>query len=196
MAIEIPQTYSAFAGPELYAAGPLEDVLLKVKRLCEKTPDASILVFSDSTGRQMDFDLSGTVSEVRHRLRVFLPIRETTVTGPGRPRLGVVAREVSLLPRHWEWLATQPGGASATLRRLVEDAGKKTSDKNLVKQIQERTYRFMSVLAGDLPGYEEALRALYRGEEKNFKNRVAKWPRDIRKHALKLAQPGWRPSND
>ncbi|HKQ30957.1 MAG TPA: DUF2239 family protein, partial [Burkholderiales bacterium] len=108
--------------------------------------------------------------------------------GPGRPKLGVVSREVSLLPRHWEWLVAQSGGASAVLRRLVEEARKKSTAGDTVKQAQERTYSFMSVIAGDYEGYEEALRALYRRNKKDFLTHVRKWPTDVKSHAMKLAR--------
>jgi hypothetical protein len=113
---------------------------------------------------------------------------EKEASGPGRPKLGVISREVSLLPRHWEWLATQPGGASGTLRKLVEEAKKKNSTGSDVKQAQERTYKFMSALAGDMKGYEEALRALYRKDKKAFNANISEWPKDVREHTVELAK--------
>ena len=151
-----------------------------------------LLVFSNTTGKVMDFDLSGSEKEVLKRLQVFTAPTEpevSTATGPGRPKLGVVAREVSLLPRHWEWLATQTGGASATLRRLVDEAKKTSQTKDLLKQAQETTYRFMSAIAGDLPHYEEALRALYAKDEKNFKAQIRDWPEDIKNALKKFSKP-------
>jgi hypothetical protein len=94
----------------------------------------------------------------------------------------VISREISLLPKHWEWLATQSGGSSATLRRLVEEAQKKSSNNSSIKQIQERVYRVMSVLAGDFHGYEEALRALYKKDCKSFFSRIETWPKDVQKY--------------
>jgi hypothetical protein len=111
----------------------------------------------------------------------------TKKTGPGRPKLGVTAKEVTLLPDHWEWLARQPGGASVTLRKLVEEAKKKNQAKDLVRQAQDAAYKFMTVMAGDLPQYEEALRALYARDAKKLEKMAASWPKDIREHALKLA---------
>jgi len=108
--------------------------------------------------------------------------------GPGRPKLGVVSREVTLLPRHWEWLASQPGGASVTLRKLVEAARKANSGKDRVRRAQDITYRFMNAVGGDLPGYEEALRALYASESDRFTSLLADWPADIREHTLRFAQ--------
>ncbi len=116
-----PQLFTAFDGYRLLAQGPLDDVVRQVKRATESSNTVEILVFSDLTGKQMDFDLTGSEKEVLRRLHIYRsPDVEPVASGPGRPRLGVMAREVSLLPRHWEWLSTQSGGASATLRRLVE----------------------------------------------------------------------------
>ncbi len=105
----------------------------------------------------------------------------------GRPKLGVVAREVTLLPRHWEWLADQPGGASVALRKLVEAARRDHRERDEQRQLQERAYHFMSAMAGDLPGFEEGLRALYASERARFTELIAAWPADVREHALRLA---------
>lgn len=185
-------TYSAFDGPKLLFQGELSDVVLKIKKHLGSAINSSILIFSDETGRTMDFNFQGSKQDVMKRLEVFTSPETTGPTrGPGRPRLGVVSREVSLLPSHWEWLATQPGGASATLRRLVEETRKKSSQKMSVKQIQERTYRVMSVLAGDLPGYEEALRALYKKDRKTFNSQIEKWPKDIQQHLIEMSKPAF-----
>jgi hypothetical protein len=138
----------------------------------------------------MDFDLSGSDEDVLKRLGPFLT-RATPAApvGPGRPKLGVVAREVSLLPRHWEWLATQSGGASASLRRLVEEAKKSSLGKSRVKQAQERTYFVMLAITGDFPHYEEALRALYKREEARFRGQIESWPKDVRAYLHALSSP-------
>ena len=101
----------------------------------------------------------------------------------------MISREVSLLPRHWEWLASQPSGASATIRKLIEEAKKRSATHNSVKQVQERVYRFMSVIAGDMKGYEEALRALYKADRKNFLLHIQDWPTDVRTHVIEMAKP-------
>lgn len=178
-------TYTAFEGNDLFCRGTLEEVVKKVKR--NKSQD-HILIFNDSTGKTMDFNFQGSEKEVLKRLEIFIGSPSPSeYSGPGRPKLGVVSREVSLLPRHWEWLAAQPGGASATLRRLVEEGKKKEAGASEVKLAQERTYKFMSVMAGDLPGYEEALRALYRKEKKTFLSEIKTWPPAIQSHAIELA---------
>jgi hypothetical protein len=183
--------YSAFEGDRLLHQGPLEEVILKVKRRADKAHQASFLIFSDETGKTMDFNFRGSETEVLKRLEPFQSSSEVSITnpGPGRPKLGVVSREVSLLPRHWEWLATQEGGASSTLRRLVEEAKKKSASGSEIKKAQERTYKFISVMAGDREGYEEALRALYRRDKKTFTALISDWPADIRKHAVSLSKP-------
>lgn len=138
----------------------------------------------------MDFNFHGNMKDVRRRLEIYVSrdSREPS-TGPGRPKLGVVSREVSLLPRHWEWLAQQSGGASATIRKLVEDAKKRSSAQTSVKQVQERVYRCMSVIAGDMKGYEEALRALYKSDRKNFLQQIHEWPADVRMYVTEMAKP-------
>lgn len=186
------QTYTAFEGHRILIQGRLDEVALRVKHRTKTDPSAAILIFSDLTGKEMDFDLRGSDKEILSRLLMYLtPKGEISAppVGPGRPKLGVVAREVSLLPQHWEWLSTQSGGASATLRRLVEDAKKSASGKDLIKQAQERAYKFMSAMAGNLPYYEESLRALFAKDKKKFKECVVDWPKDVRQHALSLAAP-------
>lgn len=188
--MDTPETYTAFEGTRLLCHGELTHVVMKVKKRLEKSSDKNVLIFSDHTGKTMDFNFHGSDSEVQRRLEVFVGGGEApSPAGPGRPKLGVISREVSLLPRHWEWLATQPGGASATLRKLIEDARKKTAGAVDVKQAQERAYKFMNVLAGDLSGYEEALRALYRKDKKGFASNIEAWPKDVKDHALALAKP-------
>ncbi|MEO7776790.1 MAG: DUF2239 family protein [Fibrobacteria bacterium] len=185
-------TYAAFDGGKLVARGTLPEVALRVKRRLGKAEHGSVQIFSDDTGNAMDFNFHGSEKEVLKRLEVFTGAAGPEVpdsAGPGRPRLGVVSREVSLLPRQWEWLASQSGGASAVLRRLIDEAKRKTSEGHTLKQFQERTYKFMSAIGGDLEGYEEAIRALYKNDRKGFLLRTAAWPQDIREHALDLAGP-------
>ncbi|MFT4268468.1 MAG: DUF2239 family protein, partial [Xenophilus sp.] len=109
----------------------------------------------------------------------------------GRPRLGVVAREVTLLPRHWDWLSRQPGGASVALRRLIDEARHSYAERDALRAAREAAYRFMTVMAGDLPGFEEAARALFAGERERFLARIEGWPGDVAAYAQKLAAPGW-----
>ena len=187
-------TYTAFEGSKLLTRGALDKVILKSKRRLEKEPEASILIFSDSTGRTIDFNFHGSEDDVLKRLEIYVSGDDSradsskSAPGPGRPKLGVVSREVSLLPRHWEWLANQTGGASATLRKLIEFEQKKSGGGLTLKQAQERVYKFMSVLAGDFEGYEEALRALYRKDVDGFQTHIKNWPRDVKAHTLTLAE--------
>ena len=189
--METLNTYTAFEDHKILSQGILEDVVLKVKKRLEKSPESQIVIYSDATGKSMDFNFQGSEKEVLKRLEVYTTPENTTEvsSGPGRPKLGVISREVSLLPKHWEWLATQSGGASNTLRKLVEENMKKTSGVLTVKTAQERTYKFMSVQAGDLENYEEALRALYRKDKERFTSEIKTWPRDVQKHVLELAKP-------
>ena len=173
-------TYSAFAGDRLVAAGALEELLRRTKAHLDGG-GADVLVFEDATGRQVDFDLRGTADEVVARAAA--PARP----GPGRPRLGVVSREVSLLPQHWEWLEAQPSGISAALRRLVDAARRRAPGEERARRAQEAASRVMTAMAGDRPGYEEASRALFAGDEARFARLVQRWPKDVREHVRRLA---------
>jgi hypothetical protein len=152
-----------------------------MKSSFDRDPGAMILAFEDQTGRQVDFDLRGTLADVLARYAPPPPR-----VGPGRPKLGVVAREVSLLPRHWEWLEQQPCGASAAIRRLVEEARKRDPGEQEARSAIEAAGRFLTAMAGDLPGYEEATRALYGRDRRRFEELIRDWPTDIRRHAQRL----------
>ncbi len=175
-------TFTAFDADRQISRGTRIDVALAVKDRQRQSPDASILIFDDTTGRQIDFDLRGSEREVSARLQDLEPPR-----GPGRPKLGVVAREVTLLPRHWDWLATQPGGASVTLRKLVEVARRVDAGDGDTRAAHSRAYHFMAAIAGNRPGFEEATRALFAGDGAHFARLIADWPADVRAHALRLA---------
>ena len=177
-------TYSTFAGDRLVASGPLDDVLRRARAHLDRGGGA-LLFFEDHTGRQVDFDLRGTADEVVARATA--PARP----GPGRPRLGVVSREVTLLPQHWEWLEAQPNGISAALRRLVDAARRRAPDEERSRNAKEAASRFLTAMAGDRAGYEEATRALFAGDGERFAQLVQRWPRDVRQHALRLAAPAF-----
>jgi hypothetical protein len=186
--------FTAFRGAWRLASGSLADVALAVKKASEGDVSEPILLFDDSTGRPIDLDLRGSESEILKRLpqpaRTPDPVAAPSLSEPrgrGRPRLGVVAREVTLLPRHWEWLGAQPGGASVALRKLVEEARRANGDKDRSRAARDAAYHFMSAMAGNLPGFEEASRALFAGERRRFVGLVAAWPVDIRDHAVQLA---------
>jgi hypothetical protein len=191
--------YVAFEGDRRLAAGSLHDVARAAKQLLDQRKEASIFIFDDVTGGPVDLDFRGTVADVLARLPgtagAPLPVDDAMPSaprGPGRPKLGVVAREVTLLPRHWEWLAQQPGGASVALRRLVEEARRNGEDRDRVRRAQDAAYRFMSAIAGDKPHYEEAIRALFADEAARFEDLIAAWPADVRDHALALAARAFR----
>lgn len=185
-ALSSPPVYTAFLAERCIASGSPERVALAVREVLAKDAQAMPLVFDDRTGRQVDLDLRGSEQEVLDRLAPGDP-PPPAPRGPGRPRLGVVAREVTLLPRHWEWLSAQPGGASVTLRKLVETARRDNAWQDEVRQAQVACDRFMMAMAGDRPGYEAASRALYAGDAAAFREHIAAWPVDIRAHAARLA---------
>jgi hypothetical protein len=136
----------------------------------------------------MEFDLRGDLAAVLARL----PVEPVEKRGPGRPKLGVTAREVTLLPRHWDWLASQPGGASVALRKLVENALREAEGPDRVRRSREAAYRFMTAVAGDQPGYEEATRMLFAGDWVVFDAAIKAWPSDVRDYARRLAEGSWR----
>ncbi|GAB3790292.1 DUF2239 family protein [Dyella agri] len=178
-------TCTAFDGHALIASGALVDVALAVKRVLDRDPARTPLIFDDATSQPVEIDFRGSADEVLARLQ---PAADADAPrGAGRPRLGVVAREVTLLPRHWYWLNSQPGGASAALRRLVEDARRHGSAKDRARLAGEAADRFMRTVAGDLAGYEEASRALWRGDRDAFNRHTRGWPKDVREHARRLA---------
>jgi uncharacterized protein len=180
---------TAFEGPRCIASGRLSDVALKVKEVVDR--GAPALIFDDLTSDIVEVDLRGSAEDVLKRLTDIGAVAQDADAdvrrGPGRPKLGVVAREVTLLPRHWEWLNAQPGGASVALRKLVEAAKRDNSDLDRVRQSQNAGYKFMSAMAGDLPGFEDAIRALFAGQRERFEGSLASWPADIREHAFKLS---------
>lgn len=182
---ETPAT--AFLGTRRLAVGPLASVAAAVRRALAEDAGAAILVFDDRDGRVIDLDLSGDPAPLTAPSDT---PAETEARGKGRPKLGVVAREVTLLPRHWDWLAGEPGGASAALRRLVDDARRAGVAETERRAAREAAYRVMAALAGDLPGFEEATRALFAGDAVRLDAHMAAWPADIRAYALALARRG------
>ena len=179
---------TAFNGKKLIASGDVREVVLKSKEVLDRDEHAQILIFDDLSGEQIEADFRGTAADVAQRLENSAPAADREARRPGRPKLGVVAREVTLLPRHWEWLAKQPGGASVALRKLVEHGIKTNRDQDGVRRAQDVTYRFLSAMAGNEPGFEEAIRALFGGQQHRFSELIESWPTGIRDHTKKLAE--------
>lgn len=186
--MDMDKTYSAFAGHALIAAGPLKTMILGAKAWTDRTADdptaPTLLVFEDDSGQQIDFDLHGTPNEVIAKL-AFHPTlaagdAERARAGRGRPKLGVTSREVTLLPRHWAWLESQSGGVSGALRRLVEEARKRESGRELARRGRDAASRVMWALAGNLPNFEEASRALFADDPERFGKLTRGWPDDVR----------------
>lgn len=183
--MEILNTHTAFVEHRCVARGGLREVLLAVKELHSAGRLETILFFEDATGKQVDFDLRGTPEQV---LENALP---KAAAGPGRPKLGVLSREVSLLPRHWDWLELQPNGISAALRRLVEEASKREPQEEKRRRAIEATSRVMTALAGNRRNYEEASRALFARDRTRFEKLIDSWPRDIKDHLHSLLREVW-----
>ncbi|CAN5547064.1 DUF2239 family protein [soil metagenome] len=181
--------YSAFAGSKLLASGALAEVAIAIKIATGGLADP-IVIFDNATGKSLDLDLRGSHREIVARLtppEEPAKVAEPEPRGPGRPKLGVVAREITLLPRHWDWLAGQPGGASVALRKLVEEARRANADRDRQRAARDAAYHFMSAMAGDLPNFEEASRALFADDRRGLAERIAGWPADIRDHVVSLA---------
>lgn len=183
----LPSHCIAFLGAELLAKGPLTEVVSAVKRALDSGTERSIAILDLATSRPVEINFTGTEEDVLQRIPRMQP------RSAGRPKLGVVAREVTLLPRHWEWLSSQPGGASVALRKLVEHASRDARQTDLMREARDSAYRFMHELAGDEPGFEEASRALFAGDAARLEQVVASWPAGVREHLLTLAGPAFAP---
>jgi uncharacterized protein len=187
---------TAFEGNRCIASGTTVEVAKKVKRIIERGEKGPVLIFDDDSSELVEIDFRGLVDEVLQRLETPATTpdisRDEAPRGPGRPKLGIVSREVSLLPRHWDWLNAQPGGASVALRKLVEEARRVNRDRDKVRRSQEVTYRFMSAMAGNMPGFEEATRALFAGNPGRFDELTEPWPADVRDHARRISAAAFR----
>ena len=171
--------YTAFQGFRRVSGGTADELV----GFLRSQPQGAVLVFDDVTGTQIDLDLRQAVGE-KPQETAEAPAEPR---GRGRPRLGVIAKEVTLLPRHWDWLSLQPGGASVALRKLVDEARRASGDRDRVRAAQEAAYRFMSAIAGNLPDFEEATRALFAYDRRRFTQLIAAWPDDVRDYAVRLA---------
>ncbi len=180
-------SYTAFMEGRRLASGPLHEVAVAVLRAQQTQPEGHSLVFDDASGRSADLDLRGGEAAVAARYTVAAPTPAPKVRG--RPKLGVVAREVTLLPEHWDWLAAQPGGASVALRKLVHEARRNGGDRDRTRQARDRAYHAMSTLAGNLAGFEEASRALFAGDHERMLAQMAAWPADVKAYVQQLAKP-------
>ena len=207
---------SVFQSGRCLASGRLSEVALPMKAALDASARSlqapPVLLLDDTTAEVIDLDWRGTPKEVLARLKAMLATTPDPATagvsdepdnaapapgaalarGPGRPRLGVVAREVTLLPRHWDWLAAQPGGASVALRKLVEVARRDSETRDRVRHASAVAYRFMSTIAGHEAGFEEASRALFAGDQAGFDVLIAGWPVDVQHHLKRLAADAFR----
>ncbi|WP_306848343.1 DUF2239 family protein [Cupriavidus necator] len=188
-------TWIAFAKQKRIAFGEPKEVATRVKSFVDGHLEVPIVIFDANSSQPVELDLRGSLATVVKRLPALssgaspasVSAIEGPPRGPGRPKLGVVAREVTLLPRHWDWLAAQPGGASVALRKLVERAQRASAESDRRREATESAYRFMHAMAGDEAGFEEASRALFAGDLERLQDEVATWPRDVRTHLLELA---------
>ncbi|MDH3208378.1 MAG: DUF2239 family protein [Gemmatimonadota bacterium] len=186
--------FTAFSDDHVLTRGDLETVVRTCKAARDEGTAGLIRIFDNRTGGRVDLELDGTLQEVADRIawhQAYMAVEgqpEGAPRGRGRPKLGVVAKEVTLLPRHWAWLDGQRGSASATLRRLVDEARKANKATDKIQKSQDVTYRFMYDLAGNAPSFEEAIRALYAGDQVRFEAETAHFPDDVRDYARTLAE--------
>ncbi len=184
--------YTAFAGYSQIGKGELIPIIRKCKKIFDDGCSDRIVIYEDLTGQMFDFELNGSEEEVVERLKnhpmLKDKVEEKELRSPGRPKLGVVPREISLLPRHWEWLAEQSGGASAVIRKLIDQEKKRRNSGELFKKHQAATHRFMWDIAGDMEGFEEASRLLYRADFKGLEEIIVAWPEDVFKHLASLLE--------
>ena len=191
----------AFVGHQRIATGPLSEVVLEAHPWTSRLDVGPVLVFDDVTSQVVEVDFRGSAADAANRLLPAsaspeVPSESTgeesaaEKRGPGRPKMGVVAREVTLLPRHWEWLNQQPGGASVALRKLVEDARKTHADRDRKRQAAEAVHRFLHALAGDLPQFEEVTRAFHASDISRMTELMADWPKGVREHVERLVGRG------
>jgi hypothetical protein len=171
-------TFTSFADNRLVAGGGREEVLRATKAHLDKGGHA-VLIFEDASGRQVDFDFRGSIDEVLARMR------QDVKPGPGRPKLGVVSREISLLPRHWDWLESQPNGSSAAIRRLVDEARRNETGIERGRHVRNGISKFLWAIAGDFPNFEEVARALHAREDSRLDSLMSAWPKDVRDHVFR-----------
>lgn len=187
----------AFVGHHRIAAGPLSEVVLEAHPWTSRLDSGPVLVFDDVTSQPVEVDFRGSAADAANRLLADSAVTDVPSEatggenaaekrGPGRPKMGVVAREVTLLPRHWEWLNQQSGGASVALRKLVEDARKTHADRDRKRQAAEAVHRFLHALAGDLPQFEEVTRAFHTGDFPRMTELMTGWPEGVREHVERL----------
>ena len=201
MIVTATPSYTSFNGHKRIASGSLPVNALAVKHALASDLSSPLLTFCDQTGQVVDIDIRGSDAEMLARLppeghqlqgneSAQINSEESCEPrGRGRPKLGVVAREVTLLPRHWDWLAAQRGGASVTLRKLVDEARRANVDRDRQRQTNERAYHFMSTMAGDMAGFEEASRALFANDAAKLHQLTEAWPTDVRDYLRYLACP-------
>ncbi len=194
---ESQPSWTAFAGHSRIATGTLQDVALAAKAVIDGGNSDAVMVLDDRDSQRVEIDFRGDDTHILAQLPDPPEVIDPEAPrGRGRPKLGVVPREVTLLPRHWDWLNRQPGGASVALRKLVEEARHTHRVRDRIRQSQEAAYRFMSIMAGDRPGFEEATRALFAGNHVRFDAMTGTWPVDVRDHVQRLAAGAFNTEND
>lgn len=191
-----PEQLLVFLGATRITQGARGDVIRTLLSQTQGEDVPPYLVFRVKDGQRVDINLASAAEAANpQRTRAPVPAAGAPVGSQkarGRPRLGVVGREVTLFPRHWEWLDRQRGGASAALRRIIDADRKLHADEDQVRQAQDATHRFMYAMAGNLAGFEEAMRALYAGDKVSFAHQIRSWPDDIRDTTLDFARDAFQ----
>ncbi|MCH7331632.1 DUF2239 family protein [Acinetobacter modestus] len=169
-------TYTAFLNEQCLASGLLADVAIAIQQHANQS-NSTILIFNDQTGRQIDLDLSGSEQNIQQRYA-----EPEMVKKVGRPKLGVISREITLQQKHWDWLDQQSSSASAVIRKLIDKELNDPNSESNRMLAKQATDRFMSAMLGNMPNYEEATRALYQGDREVFLDLIRDYPKDIKEY--------------
>lgn len=178
---------TVFENDEVLLRGSETEVRQAVRRARAVRPLGKLIAFFDDNGEDFEVEYvpPGTADAIPEPL-----VEENLVRKAGRPRLGVVAREVTLLPRHWEWLETQPSGPSAALRRLVESARRDSAPADRTRRSVEATYRFLYTMVGNTAFFPELCRALFRRDWERFDAQLGSWVAwELGEYARMLSRP-------
>lgn len=168
-------TYTAFVGNTRLITDSLLNVALAIKN--QQHDSAPILIFEDQTGKQIDVNITGSESDIQQRYAEL-----ETVKKVGRPKLGVISREITLQQKHWDWLDLQNSSASAVIRKLIDQELNNAQSESNIMMTKQTTDRFMSAMLGNMPNYEEATRALYQGNKEGFLELIQDYPNDLKEY--------------
>lgn len=177
--MSIANRYTAFRGDTRI----ITDSLFNVALALQKQSEMNVLVFNDQTGQQIDLDLSGSEDDLKQRYTEVEYVKKV-----GRPKLGVISREITLQQKHWNWLDQQSSSASAVIRKLIDKELNDPSSESNIMLAKQAIDHFMLAMLGNMPNYEEATRALYQGNKSHFLALIHNYPKDLKVYLELKAQ--------